>query len=144
MKKGILCLSRVENGKKYCQKSITIEETKLQELICKGLTQAVENQDEVIAIMIANIEEIITGKQDGHMIYAIEQQLKKLNELRETAINLRIETKGDKTRITNEIKKLTDEIKTLREQLEFEKSKIIAKESVNIEVERIKKILLNL
>lgn len=137
------CLSRVENGKKYCQKSITIEETKLQELICKGLTQAVENQDEVIAIMIANIEEVITGKQDGHMIYAIEQQLKELNELRETAINLRIETEGDKTRITNEIKKLTDEIKTLREQLEFEKSKITAKESVNIEVERIKKILLN-
>lgn len=97
----------------------------------------------MISIMVANIEEVITGKQDGHMIYAIEQQLKELNELRETAINLRIETKGDKTRITNEIKKLTDQIKTLREQLEFEKSKITAKESVNIEVERIKKILLN-
>lgn len=137
------CLSRVENGKKYCQKSITIEETKLQELICKGLAQAVENQDEVITIMMANLEEVITGKQDGHMIYAIEQQLKELNELRETAIHLRIETEGDKTRITNEIKKLTDQIKTLHKQLEFEKSKITAKESVNIEVERIKKILLN-
>lgn len=106
----------------------------MQELICKGLVEAVENQNEEISIMIANIEEVITGKQDGNMIYAIEQQLKELNELRETAINLRIETKGDKTRITNE-KKLTDQIKTLHEQLESEKSKITAKESVNIEVD---------
>ena len=86
------CLSRVEHGKKYCQKSITIEETKLQELICKGLSKVVDCQDEVITIMMANIEEVLTGKKEGLVINAIEQQLKDLTELRETVINLRIET----------------------------------------------------
>ena len=136
-------MSRVENGKKYCKKSITLEETKLQELICKGLVQAVENQEEVITIMIANIEEVITGKQDSFTIYAIEHQIKELDKLRDETINLKIETQGDKSRITQEIKNITEQIKVLREQLIIEQSKITMKESVNAEVERIKKILLN-
>ena len=117
--KVLRCLSRVENGKKYCQKSITLEETKLQELICKGLVQAVENQEEVITIMIANIEEVITGKQDSLTIYAIEYQIKELDKLRDETINLKIETQGDKSRITQEIKNITEQIKVLREQLKI-------------------------
>ena len=41
--------------------------------------------------------------------------------------------------IYKEIKHLTIQIKVLREQLEFEKSKITMNESINVEVERIKK-----
>lgn len=115
----------------------------MQELICKGLVQAVENQNEVISIMVANIEEVITGKQDGNMIYAIGHQIKQLDELRDETINLKIETQGDKSRITQEIKNITEQIKVLREQLILEQSKITMKESINFEVERIKKILLN-
>lgn len=101
------CLSRVENGTKYCKKSITLKETKLQEQICKGLTQAVENQEEVITIMIANIEEVITGKRVSHTIYAIEHQIKELDKLRYETIKLKINTEGDKFRIIQEIKNIT-------------------------------------
>lgn len=73
----------------------------------------------------------------------IQHQITGLKNLRDVTINSRINTKGNKSKYNSEIQKLTDQIKTLREQLEFEKSKITAKESVNIEVERIKKILLN-
>jgi len=74
--------------------------------------------------MITNIEEVITGKQDSLTIYAIEHQIKKLDELRDETINLKIEIQGDKSRITQEIKNITEQIKVLREQLIIEQSKI--------------------
>lgn len=63
--------------------------------------------------------------------------------MRDETINLKIETQGDKSRIIQNIKNITEQIKVLREQLIIEQSKITMKESVNAEVERIKKVLLN-
>lgn len=93
--------------------------------------------------MMSNLESIITWKDANTDIYAIERQIKELDKLRDETIKLKIDTEGDKFRITQEIKNITEQIKVLREQLILEQSKIMMKESVNAKVERIKKILLN-
>lgn len=59
------CLSRVENGKKYCNKSVTLKE-ELHQSICKAISQTIEHQDEFIAIMMSNLESVITGKRCKH------------------------------------------------------------------------------
>ena len=65
------CLSRVENGKKYCNKSVILKEEKLQQSICKAISKTIEHQDEFIAIMMSNLESVITGKDANLDIYAI-------------------------------------------------------------------------
>lgn len=105
-KKVWRCLSRVEHGKKYCKKSITIKE-ELQQSIYKSISQTIKYQDEFIAILMYNLESVIIGKDANTDIYAIQHQITELKELRDITINSRINMKGDKSRYNNEIINLT-------------------------------------
>ncbi|GEM_PF-1150899 len=137
------CSNRVEHGKKYCNKSITIKEEELQQSICKAISQTIECQAEVIVIMMSNLESVITGKNANTDIYAIQHQISELNRLREVTINTRMNTNGDKSKYNIEIINLTKQIEHLREQLVVKKEKVTMNESLNMEVKRIKSILNN-
>lgn len=137
------CSNRAEHGKKYCNQSITIKEEDLQQSICKAISQAIECQDEIIAIMMSNLESVMTGKNANTDIYAIQHQITELNKLRDDTINKRMNTSGDKSKYNIEIINLTKQIEYLREQLVIEKEKVTMNESLNMEIERIKNILNN-
>ena len=102
------CLSRVENGKKYCNKSVILKEEKLQQSICKAISKTIEHQDEFIAIMMSNLESVITGKDANLDIYAIPHQITELNRLSDVTINTRMNTSGDKSKYNIEIIKRLD------------------------------------
>ncbi len=135
------CLSRVEYGTTYCKRSISLEETKLQEAIRRAINKVIENKEEILQLIMANLSYAITGEKDTLSIYAIETQIKELNQLREDTIEMRMNTEGNKKRFDDEIKNITQQILALRDQLEIEREKIKSNEQLNIELEKIRETL---
>lgn len=70
------CKSRAENGTKYCKDSVTFDEQKLHEAICRGLSKATENRQEVLELIISNLAFTATKNEDVLDAYAIEREIK--------------------------------------------------------------------
>lgn len=135
------CLSRVEHGTAYCKNSISVEEIKLQNTICRALNNAMENKQEVIDLILSNLSYGVTGKDDVLEIYAMERQIVSLGQSLEEVNKLYATTEGDTVRLENEIQKLNDQILVLRNQLVMARAKVASNEKVHSEIERIKHIL---
>ena len=73
--------------------------------------------------------------------YAIEKQMETVKREIDGNIELLERTEGDKGRIEKIIERQTNELAVLREQLKLVQAKIESNQSVNTELERIKKLL---
>ena len=82
-----------------------------------------------------------TGENDVLDTYAIEKQMETVKREIDGNIELLERTEGDKGRIEKIIERQTNELAALREQLKLVQAKIESNQSVNTEVERIKKLL---
>ena len=122
-------MSRVDHGTKFCKSSVTLDEEKLKKAICRALTVAVRDRKEVMDLIVSNLSYAFTGENDVLDTYAIEKQM-------ET-----IKREIDEGRIEKIIERQTNELAALREQLKLVQAKIESNQSVNTEVERIKKLL---
>lgn len=134
------CINRLENGKKYCKNSITIEEKKLKKAIINGLNKIIDNKEEVLDLLKSNILYFTTKDEVVLNMYSIELQIRDLFELREKTINLRINTEGDKSKFDVEIKNLNNQINVLNGQLKLEKSKLENNEKYLNELHKIEEI----
>lgn len=117
------CLSRVDHGKKFCAESPALDEKKLHEAICRGLTKLLENKDEVLDMIISNLASVITGDDDVLDTGAIENQIHYLKEEVNANVQLLITTEGDKQKYVDVISQLNDKIAVLNKQLEAEREK---------------------
>lgn len=134
------CLNRVEHGTTYCH-AISIPEQKLHATICRGLSQAIENREDVMQLILSNLSYAITGNDNIPDAYVIEQKIKETQGDMDDMILLSMRTEGDTDRFEKEIRKLSDRLCILREQLELAKQRIAANNTVQKETERLKKAL---
>lgn len=134
------CLNRVEHGSAYCH-AISIPEQKLHAAICRGLSQAIENREDVMQLILSNLSYAITGNDNIPDAYVIEQKIKETQGDMDDMILLSMRTEGDTDRFEKEIRKLSDRLCILREQLELAKQRIAANNTVQKETERLKKAL---
>lgn len=135
------CLSRVEHGTQYCFHSISVEETKLQNAICRALNKAVEHRQEVLDLIMSNLSYGVTGDDDVLYLSSLEKQIKDLDEEMDRTVRLSYESNGDPKRFREMISELCCQMSALRQELELTKSRLEANEKVSVEIERIKSIL---
>lgn len=135
------CLNRMEHGKMFCKNSITVEEESLKQAVCRGISKTIENKKDVMDLILSNLAYAVTGHDEPLEMYAIEQQLKTLNQLMEDTISLASNTTGDIHRFEQEIKSISEQIVTLRERLSLIQSQVAANETISVEIERIKQLL---
>lgn len=135
------CLSRVENGTKFCKDSVSIEEEKLHSAICIALNHAIADKQEAIDLILSSLSYAITGDDATLEIYAMEKQMHELNEQLESTVKTSLKSEGDPQKFREAIMGYNDQIAALRKQIELTREKIASDERVNMEVERIRKIL---
>ena len=135
------CLNRVEHGTQYCKHSVSIDEEKLQEAICRGLRNAFEYQDEVSELILSGLSYAVTGDDNILDAYVIEQKIKDLKQDMEDMITMSMRTEGDTEKFEVEIRKISDQLCAMRSQLEVARSQTQASEKVNQEIDSIKAFL---
>ena len=135
------CLNRVEHGTQYCKHSVSIDEEKLQEAICRGLRNAFEYRDEVSELILSGLSYAVTGDDNILDAYVIEQKIKDLKQDMEDMITMSMRTEGDTEKFEVEIRKISDQLCAMRSQLEVARTQTQASEKVNQEIESIKMFL---
>ena len=135
------CLNRVEHGTQYCKLSVSIDEEKLQEAICRGLRNAFEYRDEVSELILSGLSYAVTGDDNILDAYVIEQKIKDLKQDMEDMITMSMRTEGDTEKFEVEIRKISDQLCAMRSQLEVARTQTQASEKVNQEIESIKMFL---
>lgn len=135
------CLSRVEHGTMYCKDSIAVEEEQLKRAICRGLSKAIADKQEVYDLILSNLAYAFTGEEDTLDICAIEQQIKKYDEEIDDTVKLSKRSEGDPKKFRETIQRLCEQIIILRQQLEIAKAKIASNERLSWEIERLKAML---
>ncbi len=137
------CLSRIEHGTTFCKHSLSVEEGVLQRAICRGLNRAIEDRDEIMNMIQANLSYGVTGDEEALNIYAMENQIKTLDDELDETIKLSQESGGNGSRFIEMIREISKRIVALREQVEFAKQKLDSNDANKVELERIRKILLD-
>lgn len=135
------CLSRVEHGTEYCKRSISLEEEKLHEAICRGLRNAFEYQGEVSELILSGLSYAVTGDDNILDAYVIEQKIKELKQDMEEMIMMSMRTQGDTEKFEAEIRKISDQLCAMRNQLDIARNQMSASEKVNKEIEKIRAFL---
>ncbi len=135
------CLSRVEHGTQYCLHSISVEETKLQNAICRALNKAIEHRQEVMDLIMSNLSYGVTGDDDVLYLSSLEKQIKDLDDEMDRTVQLSQESNGDPKRFREMISELCRQMTALRQELELTKARLESNEKVSVEIERIKNIL---
>lgn len=135
------CLNRVEHGTAYCKKSVSLDEDKLQEAICRGLRNAFEYREEVSELILSGLSYAVTGDDNILDAYVIEQKIKELKQDMEDMIMMSMRTEGDTEKFEVEIRKISDQLCVMRGQLDVARNQMSASEKVNKEIENIRAFL---
>ncbi len=137
------CLNRVEHGTTYCKKSVSLDEDKLHEAICRGLRETFEYREDVATLILSGLSYAITGDDNILDAYVIEQKMKELQQDMDDMILMCIRTDGQTDRLELEIGKISEQLCAVREQLDISKKQMAKSERVNKEIENVKIFLKN-
>ena len=135
------CLSRLENGTTFCADSVTVDDEKIKQAVMRGISSAVKDRKDVLDLILSNLAYAVTGQDGALDVYALEKQLKALNDIMDETMELAANSSGDGKRFQQEIKALSEQMVVIREQLEMAKEKIASNEKINSEIENIKEYL---
>ena len=111
------CISRIDNGTKFCKESVGVEEKKLQAAICRCLSQMLASREEVLALIECNLKYALTGNDKILDVYAIENQIEDYQYQIDTLMIRADQTTGSPEVYEQEIIKLYEKIGALRTQL---------------------------
>lgn len=117
------CISRLDYGKKYCNESITLYETALQEAIVRALNRFnSENEATYLTLMKATIGDAIGLDGGSDEIDLLTRRIESLNRRMITMVNEAIQNgediesnEADFKEISEEIEQLTNRITAIRE-----------------------------
>lgn len=135
------CLSRLENGTTFCADSVTVDDEKIKQAVMRGISSAVKDRKDVLDLILSNLAYAVTGQDGALDVYALEKQLKALNDIMDETMELAANSSGDGKRFQQEIRALSEQMVVIREQLEMAKEKIASNEKINSEIENIKEYL---
>lgn len=107
----------------------------------RGISSAVKDRKDVLDLILSNLAYAVTGQDGALDVYALEKQLKALNDIMDETMELAVNSSGDGKRFQQEIKALSEQMVVIREQLEMAKEKIASNEKINSEIENIKEYL---
>lgn len=131
------CLNRIENKDKYCKHSIGVEENKLQNAICRALSKAIPEREEILSAVRSTLEYANTGDEKALEIFGLEQNITRRKEDAKKIIDLMTNSEGNTEKYEEAIGKIYNEIKVLREQLEIKRKEIDRQPDMSLEFKRL-------
>lgn len=117
------CVSRLDYGKKYCEKSPTIAEEKLHTGIMSVINSMLEEKEALRTILYGTIAEIMNAPNSDKEIITISDQIDKINKEIINMITKGVEERKDRTEIEEECKNKYKEVSELQEHLNAVKAK---------------------
>lgn len=133
-------MNRLENGKKYCPDSPTLEEDTLQTGIVRELSRTLLSQGSAIEVLRNNVGRALHGG-GSEEIYTIQAQIQALRNQRMELVRKCVEN-GGVERCEAEFKQMADSIEMLTtwlEQAEAREGTTIVDEAVIQEIEEVLK-----
>lgn len=113
------CINRLENGKKYCADSLSVEEKALHEAIVRALNQFnEENEATYMALMKATIGEAIGINGGSDEIDLLLRRIDALNKRMLTMVNETIQNGGDVESNEDTFKDISTQIEQLNKRIE--------------------------
>jgi len=112
------CLNRLENGKKHCPDSVSIEESVLHKAIMEAIAETAKESDELIERLKLHIAMVLNPDESEDPVAAIEIRIAEIDreyerQLMELARNISNDTFDD-----TKIKELMEEKQRLQQQIE--------------------------
>ena len=135
-----MCFNRIENGREACKDSLAVREQDLHDAICRGLLKAYSDFGGAMDCITTALTYAMTGVDETLDIYAIEQQIKQINESLDEVIVLRERTQGDKSKYDVEVRRFSQQLVALRQQRDFMKERLEAMPSTRTEIDKVKKM----
>ena len=112
------CVSRLDNGKKYCKDSITVPEEALQEAIVRALNRfSAEDESTYLSLMKATIADAIGLNGGWDEIDLLERRVDALNKRMLDMVNASIQNGEDIDSHEEEFKELSQQIAELKERI---------------------------
>jgi len=113
------CINRLENGKKYCPDSLTVQEKALHDAIVRALNQFnEENEATYMALMKATIGEAIGINGGSDEIDLLLRRIDALNKRMLTMVNETIQNGGDVESNEDTFKDISTQIEQLNKRIE--------------------------
>ena len=113
------CINRLENGKKYCPDSLTVQEKALHDAIVRALNQFTkENEATYMALMKATIGEAIGINGGSDEIDLLLRRIDALNKRMLTMVNETIQSGGDVESNEDSFKDISAQIEQLNKRIE--------------------------
>ena len=137
------CINRLENGSKFCGKSVGVREEVLHTAICKAISKIAPSSADVFNSINATLEYAMTKDDAVLNKYNIELNIKQLQDEAEDYMMKAACTEGDKSRYLDEVEKIFAKVKVLREQLEVLDASINSTEANFYEKNRLSELLQN-
>ena len=115
------CVSRFDNGTRYCKKSPSIHEDKLHRAILTAINEYFDCKDSIRGMLKDNVEQALTGVSIKET-KAIEHRLREIDEARNDCIYLIASGSADESTLDEQFQKLYAEEQELNQRLEHLKS----------------------
>ena len=113
------CINRLENGKKYCPDSLTVQEKALHDAIVRALNQFnKENEATYMALMKATIGEAIGINGGSDEIDLLLRRIDALNKRMLTMVTETIQSGGDVESNEDSFKDISAQIEQLNKRIE--------------------------
>lgn len=111
------CTSRIDYGKKYCTKSVTIEEDRLHSAIVSAMNSLLDNSEKIKALIHGSIAEILTAPDTEKQILGLTSSIKMKNAEIVDIIREGVEKREDRAIISERCKEKHDEVSKLQAKL---------------------------
>ena len=116
------CISRIDNGKRYCKKSPSIHEDKLHKAILTAINEYYDCKDSIKELLKSNVEQALLDINTKET-KEIQQRLREIDEARNDYILLIASGAMDEESFDEQFQKLYDEERELNARLEQLKGK---------------------
>lgn len=135
------CISRIQDGKRKCHNSPTLDETALHKAIVSAINEFCEVKDDVAKVLLESITEVLDPNLNGS-VQAAQQRIDELARNIDELIKLATVPETADTAMAD-IEKFSNEMRTLREFIETEKSKQMTAQRGSAELDEVLKRLEN-
>lgn len=111
------CISRIDNGKRYCKKSPSLHEDKLHKAILSAINEYYDCKDSIKELLKSNVEQALVGvcvKETKE----IQHRLHEIDEARNDYISLIASGAVDEESLDDQFQVLCNEERDLNERLE--------------------------
>lgn len=116
------CISRIDNGKRYCKKSPSIHEDKLHKAILTAINEYYDCKDSIKELLKSNVEQALLDINTKET-KEIQHRLREIDEARNDYISLIASGAMDEEPFDEQFQKLYDEERELNARLEQLKGK---------------------